>query len=128
MVLILRVLHPIPLPFASEKVLHYPPSCFTHLHLNIPLCPPSLGHRFSTGLGSTSATESRQSSFLLHICLGPWTSPYMFVGWRDTEEDNPRGVGKEWKYTAVGPRGQREPLKVTETWNMRGSQDSVGCP
>jgi hypothetical protein len=32
--------------------------------------PPSLGHQVSTGLGTSSPTEARQSNPLLHMCWG----------------------------------------------------------
>jgi hypothetical protein len=85
-----RILHPFPLPFASERVLHpnYPAHSSSTLqqtptlpsqtpspqhqqqpHLYHPGHPPSLGHQVSIGLGTSSPTEARQDNPLLHMCL-----------------------------------------------------------
>jgi hypothetical protein len=56
------------LPYASERVL--PPG-----HT------PFLEHQVSIGLDTSSPTEARQGSPVLHMCRGPWTSPWMLFGW-----------------------------------------------
>ena len=54
-------------PFASEKV---------------PLPYSSnLGHQVSTRLYTSSPTESKESSPLLHMCLRPQTGPCLLFGW-----------------------------------------------
>ena len=48
--------------FASERV------------VPTPRYPSTLGYQVSTGLGTSSTTEARQGSHLLHMCLGTSTS------------------------------------------------------
>ena len=61
--------HTHPRPFASERMLPHLPiqSCSSPTYL---LHPPSFRHQITTGLGTSSPTESRQGSPLLHICQG----------------------------------------------------------
>ena len=60
-----RVVHPVPLPFASKRVLPYLPSLPTYPH---PFHLPQ--HQVSTGLRASSPTGVRQGSLLLHMCQG----------------------------------------------------------
>ena len=61
--------HTHPRPFASERMLPHLPiqSCSSPTYL---LHPPSFRHQITTGLGTSSPTESRQGSPLLHMCQG----------------------------------------------------------
>lgn len=46
-----------------------------------PQDPPYLCHQVSIGVITSSPTEARQCSPLLHMCWGPRTSPCMIFGW-----------------------------------------------
>jgi hypothetical protein len=61
---------PFPHPLALSGC--SPTTPFTHMQSHIPLSqhPPSLGHQVSTRLGTSSPTEARQDSPLLHVCQG----------------------------------------------------------
>jgi hypothetical protein len=57
------------LPFTSERA-------------DFLWCPPTLVHQVSAGLStSSSPTEARCGSPLLHMCQGPWTRECMLFGW-----------------------------------------------
>jgi hypothetical protein len=43
--------------------------------------PTTKGPKVSTGWDPSAPIEARQGSPLLHLCLGPWTSPWMLFGW-----------------------------------------------
>jgi hypothetical protein len=73
----LRILHPIPLSFASERVLPY---SVTHPPPHPPMSSFP-GHQVSTGLGASSPNEVSQCSPLLHMCHGPRTSPHILLDW-----------------------------------------------
>ena len=60
-----------------------------------PAYHPTLVHEVSTGLGTSSPTESKQGSTLLHMCQGPWTSPCMLFGWWLSPWELP-GVQVSW--------------------------------
>ena len=66
-----------PLPVSPLKVLvpHPSPLCLWEGTFTCGITHSSLGHQSSTELGA-SPTEARQTSPLLHICLGPQTSPH----------------------------------------------------
>jgi hypothetical protein len=64
-----RVLLSSLLPFTSERV------CLLHPH------PSSLGDQVFTGLGTSSPTEVRQGSPLLHTCMEPQTNLCVLFGW-----------------------------------------------
>ena len=63
----------------------HPPSSASH--------PPFLGHQVSTRLGTSSPTEARQVSPLLHIYRGPQTSPCILFGWWLTLWEFPKSPG-----------------------------------
>ena len=65
------IIHPI---FPSPYILR---GCFPSHPLET---PPSLGHKIITGLCTSSPTEAKLGSFLLHMCLLLRTSLYMFFG------------------------------------------------
>lgn len=58
-----RFVHPIPHPFASERV-------FPSFHILLPW-----GNQISTGLGILFPTETRQGSPQLHMCQGASDQP-----------------------------------------------------
>jgi hypothetical protein len=69
-----------PLPFASERMLPHLPNP-SSLNLLTPYNIPLPWDIRSTGLGTSFPTEAREGSPLLHMCLGQWSSPWMFFGW-----------------------------------------------
>jgi hypothetical protein len=68
---------PSPLPFASEQVLSPKP----HLLPPPPSIPLPWGIKSLQNLGTSSPTEARQGSPLLHMCWGPQRSPCLLFGW-----------------------------------------------
>ena len=65
--------------YTSEKVLTHEPPTHPPSSSSAPH-PPLLGHRVSIGLSTSSPTEARQGSPLLHMCWGPWTRICMHFG------------------------------------------------
>ena len=58
--------HPLPLPLRGAPPTLYLPPSPTHPHLIPPLHPPSLEHQISAELSTSSLTEDRQGSPLVH--------------------------------------------------------------
>lgn len=67
----------------AAPLIEFLPLPLLHLRRNplpLPLFP-TLRHQASTELDSSSPTEGRHGSPLLHICWGSWISPCMFFVW-----------------------------------------------
>ena len=85
------------------------PTHKTHTQHSFPP-PPSLGYQVSTGLGTSSPTETRQGSPLLHVCWRPRTSPSMLFGWWLSRWELP---GSRLINTVVLPMGLPSPAAIS---------------